>query len=1317
MKFDINAARSSGYSDEEIADYLATENKFDLSGALKSGYSASEVIGFLSGGEAASSRQELPAGVTPSTAGGGRGSINPPMISPRDDRGLIQRVGEFFKPAPKSVLEDYTPTAADRQAEIDRRLSYGAGPISQKTVVAADTVRSSRGSVTSQDATVNKVVRAMDARGEKSFADLADSISAPTVIKAARDAKADEFRSAGEWAADTLSSLSQGAVGLVQLPINIIAPSSDIAATLRDTQKQLQAQESDVLKAQREQLRERVQNEDGFFDKYAATVVQLVTSPALGLSEAVKQVPNFLGVVAASRLAGVAAAGGVGLIGRASPTVALGEAISGGAIQAGARAVGTTAGGAGASMVMAGGDAAGGVYEKLTDPKQTPLSVWEQNPDYQKMVSSGKSSRDAIEEIATAKARMAALVTAPLGLLGFMGAEAAVASRGLGRATAEALTVAGAGKMLAKDLIGEQLEEGGTQFGGNVISRTVDPKQSLTEGVPEAMGTALVTSAPFSAVGAASQYQEARAAQRPDLAAQQQAVDLFDVNNYNPSLISPAQTARGAADVGPSAPINFTPAGSPTAQAGLAPIVVPVPTNSPATQEQAAGLPPINPQVEQQFGLDKLRMGGADVSTLGATGGQPGLRSPAGGDQPSGGLGIPGRGADVTGQLLGGDAGLPAINAGANVPTGGATGQPAPGVALPRVAARATDQDLLARTEAAIAAPQNNNADTSLQPWAGRSKSGYATEQDAEQARATASAVLDTKETHDWRAEPMDNGRFQLVPYLKNEQQGSQAAPIPEPITAPSGKPFSTEKTAAVFAQQNGITGYSTVKMSGGWAIQPTETTLGTQTPQAIQGQTQRQAPAISGAAGQGLAGNLQPGDAAQAGVPAVAGAATPGVSGNARQLAPAQSELGQPLAAGASEGERAAVVGGPLFASKAKSAPISAIRLAQDRIFRQSGVEFAPVLPDQLTEQQRAASLIATLNGQTATFIEQTGGDPQKMPNGLAVAGKHVMIDVNSEDAVLSVAMHEVVHTMPDHIRKPLEVALRKLFKPGMEGDFKKSFNYKDADLDKEIPAMITQAVTKRKDFWNELRQEMGNKDFSAVAELIITRLDDWVRGVSKVYGDGFVNKYVTDVNEARSLLAKAYAQSMRDQGLQPDVAVVGDGQVMASQRSRVGMNFKDVVKRTPELQAASEQVKAGEMTAAEYDALVNQAKPVEAYKSVPAPATVTDIQQALTSDKTERIGKASSLPAGHPVGLRLDIPAYSNHGTWVVSVHEQEAGYNAGKSIGYEPVAAATNVNFGVVEKAALNIASGKPKATIAVMKGSRRLPSRRTPPLRLP
>jgi hypothetical protein len=90
MKFDVLGARQAGYSDDEIADYLAKENGFDLGGALSSGYSPSEVVDFLSGGitmptaapaapDPRAAFRDLPRNVTPSTAGAGRGSINPPM--------------------------------------------------------------------------------------------------------------------------------------------------------------------------------------------------------------------------------------------------------------------------------------------------------------------------------------------------------------------------------------------------------------------------------------------------------------------------------------------------------------------------------------------------------------------------------------------------------------------------------------------------------------------------------------------------------------------------------------------------------------------------------------------------------------------------------------------------------------------------------------------------------------------------------------------------------------------------------------------------------------------------------------------------------------------------------------------------------------------------------------------------------------------------------------------------------------------------------------------------------------------------------------
>lgn len=49
MTFDVFGAKKAGYSPQEIATFMAKENKFDLDGAIKSGYSYDEVIPHLSG--------------------------------------------------------------------------------------------------------------------------------------------------------------------------------------------------------------------------------------------------------------------------------------------------------------------------------------------------------------------------------------------------------------------------------------------------------------------------------------------------------------------------------------------------------------------------------------------------------------------------------------------------------------------------------------------------------------------------------------------------------------------------------------------------------------------------------------------------------------------------------------------------------------------------------------------------------------------------------------------------------------------------------------------------------------------------------------------------------------------------------------------------------------------------------------------------------------------------------------------------------------------------------------------------------------------
>jgi len=63
MPFDAKGARAAGYSDAEIAQYLAQQNGFDFQGAVKAGYTPEDILKYLNPGK----RDALAAGMT--TAG------------------------------------------------------------------------------------------------------------------------------------------------------------------------------------------------------------------------------------------------------------------------------------------------------------------------------------------------------------------------------------------------------------------------------------------------------------------------------------------------------------------------------------------------------------------------------------------------------------------------------------------------------------------------------------------------------------------------------------------------------------------------------------------------------------------------------------------------------------------------------------------------------------------------------------------------------------------------------------------------------------------------------------------------------------------------------------------------------------------------------------------------------------------------------------------------------------------------------------------------------------------------------------------------
>jgi hypothetical protein len=152
---------------------------------------------------------------------------------------------------------------------------------------------------------------------------------------------------------------------------------------------------------------------------------------------------------------------------------------------------------------------------------------------------------------------------------------------------------------------------------------------------------------------------------------------------------------------------------------------------------------------------------------------------------------------------------------------------------------------------------------------------------------------------------------------------------------------------------------------------------------------------------------------------------------------------------------------------------------------------------------------------------------------------------------------------------------------------------------------------------------------------------------------------------------------------------------------RSRVDLPFKDVVKRTPELQAAAKQLEAGEITREEFDEVVNQYKPIAPYDTVPTPATTTNMNRALAKNKVGKVKKGSEIEDGHPVGLRLDIPAYRDHGVWVPTIHENAPGKGKGP-LSYEATAVIDGAEFRE-DTHAIKVATGGAKAPSAVIRGN--------------
>jgi hypothetical protein len=143
---------------------------------------------------------------------------------------------------------------------------------------------------------------------------------------------------------------------------------------------------------------------------------------------------------------------------------------------------------------------------------------------------------------------------------------------------------------------------------------------------------------------------------------------------------------------------------------------------------------------------------------------------------------------------------------------------------------------------------------------------------------------------------------------------------------------------------------------------------------------------------------------------------------------------------------------------------------------------------------------------------------------------------------------------------------------------------------------------------------------------------------------------------------------------------------------------------RRNEKIEAAARALMEGEMKQKAYAKVVAKEKPVKPYEFIPRPATDEEALGALHEPKRPKWRAHESWPAGHRVGLRLDIPAYEGHGVWVNSIHDESGAKGADMlKTAYGPVSAVRNAEFQGTPHKAIQVATGEQnKAPFAKIMG---------------
>ena len=276
---------------------------------------------------------------------------------------------------------------------------------------------------------------------------------------------------------DTAASFVSGIGQLLELPAQLYGlATGDFETAVGDVAQSVtkygEEMKSPGLRARQEGAQERIAaaDKEGFFSGLTTGIGEYLSDPRLLAAGVTEVIPSLFGTAGAGALAST---GAKRLVAKEAAELAAQRA--------------AVAGGAGFGAVQQGADVGTDAYVKAM---QIPDAIWARDEEFSGRVAAGENPEAVKQDMALDIARGTALAGGAVSAFTAGVLPGTFEKVVLGKAMADKGLLSRAGRGFAGEAAQEATEEGGGALAQNIGLQTINPEQSLTEGVGSQVGIA-----------------------------------------------------------------------------------------------------------------------------------------------------------------------------------------------------------------------------------------------------------------------------------------------------------------------------------------------------------------------------------------------------------------------------------------------------------------------------------------------------------------------------------------------------------------------------------------------------------------------------------------------------------------------------------------------------------------------------------------------------------------------------------------------------------------------------------------------------------